>query len=368
MDNTVKIKRESKRRIKVDFERAPLKERLKQKFLSFNFFKKVVFIIFRTVLLVGITYIILFPYLTKIFSSFKSIGDFKDATVILIPKNPNIDQYKYILTENGYLKAFITTFIVSATVALIQTIICALVAYGLAKFKFKGRTLVFIVVVATLLIPNQAFEFQMSSFFRQITMFETTHNPISFVLEFLQDKLGIFGDLENSKEGIFGNLGTGFVNSLVPLYILSFLGLGFKNGLYIFMLRQFFMGVPDELEESAFVDGSSTLRTFFSIIVPISMPMLVTVFIFAFSWQWTDDFYIGRTFFDDSSTYVFMGNIAKTPETLRDMLANESAVSQAYQTAVAGTATILIAIPLIIAYVFLQKRIVEGVERSGIVG
>ena len=354
-----KIKKETKRKIKVDFERAPLKERLKQKFLSMNFLTKVVFQIFKIVLLVGITYVILYPYITKIFSSIMSIDDFKDATVILISKNPNPDQYIFILKENHYLEAFITTFLVSLTVALIQTLICALVAYGLAKFKFKGNTIVFALAVATLMIPHEAFEFQMSSFFRQITMFETTHNPISFIFQFLQNTFGIFGD------GIYS---AGFYNSLIPLYILSIFGLGFKNGLFIFMLRQFFMGVPDELEESAFVDGSSTIRTFFSIIVPISVPMLVTVFIFAFSWQWTDDFYTGSNFFAISEKpYTFMGDIAHMPETLKKAV-NGLEVANAYEIAVVGTASILIALPLIIAYVFLQRRIVEGVERSGIVG
>lgn len=354
-----KIKKETKRKIKVDFERAPLWVRLKQKFFSMNFLTKVVFQIFKIVLLVGITYIILYPYITKIFSSVMSIEDFKDATVILISKNPNLDQYKFILTENNYLEAFITTALVSLTVALIQTLICALVAYGLAKFKFKGNTIVFALVIATLMIPHEAFEFQMSSFFRQITMFETTHNPISFVFQFLQNTFEIFGN-----DPVYS---VGFYNSIIPLYILSIFGLGFKNGLFIFMLRQFFMGVPDELEESAFVDGSSTLRTFFSIIVPISVPMLVTVFIFAFSWQWTDDFYTGSTFFGDGKPYTFMGDIATMPETLSKAISGQT-IGDAYRIAVMGTASILIALPLIIAYVFLQRRIVEGVERSGIVG
>ncbi len=361
MDNTVKVKRETKNKIRVDFERAPLKERLKQKFFSMNFLKKVVFVIFRTVLLIGITYIILFPYITKIFSSFMSVSDYKDATVILLSKNPTIDQYWYILSENHYIKSFLTTFLVSLSVALIQTLVCALVAYGLAKFKFKGNSIVFALVIATLLVPQEAFKNAMGSFFRQITMFETTHNPISFIFKALQDWFEIFGEAGDP-------LSSGFVNSIIPLYILSIFGLGFKNGLFIFMLRQFFKGVPDELEESAFVDGSSTLRTFFSIIIPISIPMLVTVFIFAFSWQWTDDFYTGSTFFNTGAhSLSFMKDIASIPPSIEKMIDGD-AVANAYKTAVTGTASILIALPLIIAYVFLQRRIVEGVERSGIVG
>lgn len=354
--DTVKIKKETKNKIKVDFERAPLWVRLKQRFFSFNFLKNVIFKIFRLVLLIGITFVILYPYISKILKSVMSVSDMKDATVVLISKAPTINQYWYILTENGYLKAFITTFLVSFSMALIQTLICALVAYGLAKFKFKGNAIVFAFVIATLMIPQEALKNSMTAFFRQITMIETTLNPVSLVLELIQKWTGVF------KNGV------GFTNSLIPMYVLSVFGLGFKNGLFIFMLRQFFKGVPDELEESAFVDGSSTLRTFFSIILPISVPMLITVFIFAFSWQWTDDFYT-KIFFNDASRYSFMITIDHVPATIANAMKYEtSSIYQAYSAALSGTASILIALPLIIMYVFLQRRIVEGVERSGIVG
>ena len=157
------------------------------------------------------------------------------------------------------------------------------------------------------------------------------------------------------------------MNSYIPMYMLSITGLGFRNGLFIFMLRQFFKGVPDELEESAYVDGSSTMRTFFSIILPISIPMLVTVFIFSFAWQWTDDFFVS-TFFD--SIHIFKNGYPN----LREIVEMPPSLQQAsknlpqYKSAIAGTATILIALPLIVAYIFLQDKIVQGVERSGIVG
>ena len=353
---TVKVKKESKNKIKVDFERAPLSVRIRQKFFSLNFLKNVVFKIFRAVLLIGIAFVILFPYIKIILKSIMSVSDMKDATVILITKAPTFDQYWYILTQNGYLKAFITTFIVSFSVALIQTLVCALVAYGLAKFKFKGNTIIFGLVIMTLMIPQEALKNSMASYFRQITMVETTLNPISFLFKALQDWTGIF---EN---------GYGFSDSIIPLFILSIFGLGFKNGLFIFMLRQFFKGVPDELEESAFVDGSSTVRTFFSIILPISIPMLITVFIFAFSWQWTDDFYT-TIFIGEGSKLSFMSSINAIPEKIsKDIMYEAEAIRNAYRAAIAGTAGILIALPLIIMYMFLQRRIVEGVERSGIVG
>ena len=348
MDNNTKIKRESKRRIRVDFERAPLAERLKSKFLNTYFFKKVIFLIFKLVLLVGVSYVILYPYLTKIFASFMSPSDFKDVTVVLISKNPTIEQYTAIIKENDYFMSLLNSFLISASVALIQTLVCALTAYGLAKFKFKGNNLLFFIVIFTMMVPQDSVQYAMKDYFQNFG----SSNPIGYILS----GVGII------KEG--------FVNSLAPLYIMSITGLGFKNGLFIFMLRQFFKGVPDELEESAYVDGSSTFRTFFNIILPISIPMLITVFIFAFAWQWTDEFYASinspfyrASYWSGENPIKLISNIAKVPDSL-------SGVSNmaTYSSAVIGTGTILIVLPLIIVYLFVQNKIVEGVERSGIVG
>lgn len=344
--DTVKVKKESKNKIRVDFERAPLKERLKAKFLSSFFFKKVIFLIFKLVLLVGVSYVILYPYITKIFGSFMTASDFKDVTVILLSKNPTLDQYKYIIAENGYFGALLNTFLVSLSTAIIQTIVCSLVAYGLAKFKFKGNNIVFGLVVFTMMVPREMLKFPLRMYF---TLFGSS-NPIGMLL----NGLGIIED--------------GFTNSLVPLYILTILGLGFKNGLYIFLLRQFFRGVPDELEESAYVDGSNTFRTFFTIIIPLAIPMMITVFIFAFAWEWTDNFYTSIFFEPDywakEEAMQFMSSITGVPESLKGDVKN----LEAYKSAITGTATILIALPLILAYLFVQKYIVQGIERSGIVG
>ncbi len=348
MDSTTKIKRESKNKIRVDFERAPLSERLKAKFINSFFFKRVIFLIFKLVLLVGVSYVILYPYITKIFASFMSGSDFKDVTVVLISKNPTIEQYKYIILENGYLRGLLNTFLISISTALIQTLVCALIAYGLAKFKFKGNNLLFFIVIFTMMVPQESLQYAMQRYFQRFS----TSNPAGYIL----NALGIF------KGGI--------VNSLAPLYIFSITGLGFKNGLFIFMLRQFFKGVPDELEESAYVDGSSTYRTFFNIILPISVPMLITVFIFAFAWQWTDEFFIARNsvfytpaYWKSEDAIKLINDIAEIPTSL-----SQYSKIPMYESAIKGTASILIVMPLIIVYLFVQNKIVEGVERSGIVG
>ena len=149
-------------------------------------------------------------------------------------------------------------------------------------------------------------------------------------------------------------------NTYLPMILLSLGGLAFKNGLYIFMLRQFFRGVPDELEESAYMDGSGTLRTFIQIILPLSIPMMVTVFLFAFCWQWTDEFYTNM-FFSSSEVNMLPKFVAIPPS-----LTTEFAGTDLYNTAIRNTCGLMIIAPLVILYVFFQNFLVQGIENSGL--
>ena len=161
---------------------------------------------------------------------------------------------------------------------------------------------------------------------------------------------------------LFENTSFNLINTYWPLWILSVTALAFKNGLYIFMLRQFFTGIPDELEESAAVDGAGVFRTFVTIVLPNAIPMMITVFMFAFSWQWTDNFY--TDLFYTTSGPTLMPDIVVVPLSL----ASSTAASGMVNTAVFNTCGILILLPLIIMYVFLQRYIIQGIERSGITG
>ena len=341
--NQPKVAKETKNKIRVEFERTPLKERLKAKFLSLFFLKKLVWFVFRLVLLVGISYIVLFPFFSKIAGSFMGPEDFVDVTVRLIPKHFTLGTYKAIILENGYFEAFKNTLILSLSTALIQTFVCCFIAYGLAKFKFKGNKAVFIAVIVTMLIPHQTLNF---SFSMNFTYF---------------DVLGIIGLL--SKIGILPDSmsqGISLMNTHWPMILLSFGGLAFKNGLYIFMLRQFFNGVPDELEESAYIDGSGVYRTFIQIILPLSIPMMITVFLFAFCWQWTDDFY--TNLFYTTAKMKLMPKIVEIPTSLR----LDYAAKNLYEAAIKNTCGILIIAPLIVLYAFCQRYLVQGIERSGL--
>ena len=128
------------------------------------------------------------------------------------------------------------------------------------------------------------------------------------------------------------------------------------------MLRQFFRGIPDELEESAYMDGCGTFRTFIQIILPLSIPMLVTVFLFAFCWQWTDSFYANMFFTNPNKAPLVLSKIVGIPSSLDTVYAGQNL----YETAIKNTCGIMIILPLVIMYVFLQRYLVEGIERSGL--
>lgn len=341
-----KITKETKNKIRVDFERTPLKERLKAKFGTAFIYQKIGIAIFRLVLLIGLSYIVLYPFISKIASSFMGMSDFVDATVRLIPKDFTLDIYKAVFTELDYWKAFVNVFTLSFISAILQTFSCCVIAYGFAKFKFKGNGILFLLVMLTMIIPHPTLKLSMFQNFKDF------------------DILGIFGLL--TKIGILPEkfaYGLRLTNSYWPLVILSACGLAFKNGLYIFMLRQFFKGVPDELEESAYIDGSGIFRTFFTIIIPLSVPMLITVFLFSFSWQWTDNYYL-PLFFPTGRIWDWSDVITEIPISLK----TEYAGANLFYQAIHNTAGMMAIAPLIVVYLFCQRFLVQGIERSGIVG
>ena len=352
MDSNARITKESKKRIKVDYEdKITFKERMKKKFSESNTWITIGVAVLKFILMLGISFVILYPFFARIAGSFMTMEDVRDPTVALIPKNFTLDIYKHLVIEARYFEALLNTFIVSVLSALIQTFISCLVGYGLAKFKFKGNKAVMIAVVVTMLIPHNTIQIAIQNHFQffDIGQVQSWGYPSIFSL-------------------ISGGRGIALHNTYWPMVIMSLGGLAFKNGLYIYMMRQFFKGVPDELEESAYVDGSGVFRTFIQIILPLAVPMMITIFLFAFSWQWTDEFYIGIFFPNKGADTVmwFMPDVYKTfPEALQS---NSESLNQMYKVVVANTAGMMIIMPLVIMYVFCQRYLVQGIERSGLVG
>lgn len=341
------LKREEAiRKIKTQ-EKTPFWMRMRYKYLTWYFAKKALWSIFRFVLLVGISYVILLPYISKIASSFMSREDFTDVMVKLIAKYPTLDTYKAIITDNNYFTALFNTTVLSLLCGVSQTLICAIVGYGFAKFKFRFKKLLFLCVIFTMIVPHETIQLSLFMKFRYF------------------DIWGIYGFI---AKNIFGSTEAtpaicNMLNTYWPFVVLSLTGLAFKNGLFIYIMRQYFNGVPDELEEAAYVDGAGVIKTFIKIILPMSVPMLVTIFMFSFSWQWSDTFYTGL-FFTSTKARILLPDIVKIPASLdTDYVAQTS-----YEAAIRNTCGLLILAPLVVVYMFAQRTLIEGVERSGITG
>ena len=379
------VKRETKNKIRVEFDRTPLKERLKAKFLSGYFLTNLAIAIFRLVLMVGISYIVIFPFISKITSSIMAPEDFIDVTVRLVPKHISFDIYEAIVKELGYLDALGNTFVLSFSTAVIQMLICSLIGYGFAKFKFRGRNLVFVLVMITMIIPHQTLQHSMYLEFRNFDILGIVRllkgGGIQIgdwnIMQMGEGVANFFAGLNVLPDGIevgidsygepimmqFKQSGMNIANSYLPLILMSATGLAFKNGLYIFMLRQFFRGIPDELEESAYMDGCGTFRTFVQIILPLSIPMMITVFLFAFCWQWTDDFYVSLINTGiETSNQLLVDLVGSVPPSLKLGYAGQTL----YETAIRNTCGLMIIAPLVVLYAFCQNFLVQGIEHSGI--
>ena len=378
MDNEIKapkVLKESKNKITVDFERTSLKERLKLKYLNISYIAGIIWRLFRFLLLLGVSYVILYPFFSKITSSFMSAEDFVNPLVKLIPARPTLNTYKAVMfdlaNDTGYFKCLLNSTWLSLGVALLQTFTCCVIGYGFAKFKFKGSGILFALVLFTMIVPHGTIQIALQTRFQRFDI-------LGIVKLLTGNVVPSFAPLaslaDTTEEGFVGNLlqygdSLNLINSPIPFILLSLGGIGFKNGLYIYMMRQFFKGVPDELEESAYLDGYGIFKTFMFIVIPLSVPMMITIFLFSFSWQWTDEFYTGM-FFESAEELKFLPDIISATVDSQQYIniSDAGAAKTIFESAIYNTKGLLIIVPLLIVYLFCQRYLVEGIERSGLVG
>ncbi len=302
--------------------------------------KKVLFTAFRYIILIGLCYYILSPIFLKISMSFMSENDLLDKLVVYIPRKITFWNYKTAASYLNYWEGLFNTFVVSAFAGAIQMMVCTFIGYGLARFEFKGKGIVMLVVFITIITPPMTYQTPMYLFFRYFDVF------------------GIIRTITGSALNLN--------DSFWPLLILSITGFGFKNGVYIYMMRQYFRGFPVELEEAAYVDGSGVFRTFWFVILPNAKSMLVTIFMFGFAWQWTDTLY-SKMFF---SKIKMLSNLLSKGFEGMMVAGRELGLKggQPLTIALTGTYSIMVIIPLTLIYVVVQRQVTEGIERSGIVG
>ncbi len=233
---------------------------------------------------------------------------------VLVP-HLRVENYIDALTRDLGGATFLTFFRNSAALVLLNLLgtflSVTIVAYGFARLRAPGKNLLFMILLATMMIPGP-------------TLLIPTYE-------------------------IFQSLG--MINTLWPLFIRSFFG----NALFIFLLRQFFMSIPVEYEESARIDGANTLQVLYYLMLPLSKPALATIGIFTFWWTW-------NAFFDP---YIYLSSIQLFTVTM-GLSFFKSQYVYSYHLIMAASAVTLL--PIVIIFFFAQRYFIEGIQLSGLKG
>ena len=255
--------------------------------------------------------IFMLPFLWMLSTSLKTDAQLYTYPPVWIPNPINWMNYPNTVTYITFFLYLRNTVIIALSATIGALISCSLVAYSLARIPWPGRHVLFIITVATLMLP-----------------FQVTLIPLFLV---------------------FKNLG--WVGDFRPLIVPHFFG----SGLYIFLLRQFFMTLPTELSEAARIDGASEFRIYWSVILPLAKAALATVAIFEFIARWRD--YLGPLIYlNDQNLYVLSLGLY------------EYSSQYGREWGLLMAASVLITLPIILIFFFLQKTFVQGIALTGIKG
>ena len=312
-----------------------MQDYIRQHWKSFLFGNRVSYgLVFNVVLyalLIAIGFVYLYPLLFMFVTSIKSAGDLLNPMVQWVPTEIYFDNYIKAFKVLSYPTTLASSILVSVVPSVIQAAMCSVIGYGLARYNFPGKMLVFALILATFIIPAQS-------------------TVIPQMLTYQQ------------------------LNLLGKLWVLiwpAFFGQGFSSAIFILIFYQTFLSLPKVLEEAARLDGASDFEIFWRIGLPSAIPAFIVSIIFSIVWYWNETY---RTviFLDDGHG----GGLQTLPMQL-------SRFAQAYENmyppgvvnvldrineAVKLSGTFLNILPLLLMYFVLQRWFVESVERSGITG
>lgn len=295
--------------------------------------------VFRLILLIGITYVILSPLLSKLSLLFMDSKDLGDLTVKWIPKHFTLNNIKTVSYILDYGKCVLKSVLICGLISILQVASCTMTAYCFARFKFRGSRLLFALVIGTLVIPPQTYVVTLYTQFQRF------------------DILGIIKLIRGESLNV--------LDSAWPFILLAATGTGIRAGLYIFVTRQIFRGMPKELEEAAKVDGAGVYSTFFRIMLPNVVSTVVLCFILSFVWQWNDTFY--------SSLYaprlgLIAQEISNLPVLITSYLGSWNLISDSYTNLLMSVGYMMGMLPLLILFIIGQRFFIQGIERTGLVG
>lgn len=299
------------------------------------------FSIVRYLILIAFAYVLFYPFAFMAINSVKSTGDWLDPTVEWIPKTLSLSNLKLVMKAMNYWSSLYSTLINSVLSALISFMSCAFAAYGLARFDFKGKKLLTGIMVLCILIPDAMIMIPSYDNFRHL------------------DFLGILGGISKLAGT---ELRPNIINTPLVFWLPSLFATGLKNGLFIYIYMQFFKGLPKELEEAAWIDGAGPWKTFLRIVLPSSGAAAVTVLVFSVVWYF-NDYYQAQIYLSDNYPLsVVLSNF--TSILTGDVIKNQTFSLGALML----TGSFISIVPLLIYFLFMQKKFVTSIATCGIVG
>ena len=304
---------------------------------------KLLWKIIRCLILIGLSYVLLYPILYLIVTSLKDADQIMDPSIVWLPKKIIFSNFSYAWTEMKYLKSFGTSVMVALISSVLQLISCSLAGYSFARYKFKGSSVLFLFVLVTLIMPSDLITIPLRFLYQEFSI-----PIISPILDLLY------------RQTMPDFLTVNLMDSWFVFWLQALFATGIRAGLFIFIFRQFFQSTPLEIEEAAMVDGAGHFKTFYSVMVPNASGAFLTVFLFSIVWYWNDTFYTNH-FISNKKT------LAKALTQMQSELSKNSADFYG-SSAKLMASTLLFIIPMLIMYAVLQKYFVESVDRSGLVG
>lgn len=308
----------------------------KSKYSSVSGYKRLIVKIAMYLLLLGLAFVFIYPFIYMIVTSLKSDADLNSLSVQWIPTELKFENYFVaidILKAGRYLK---NSLFVTVVASIGHIISCSFIGYGFARFHFPFKKLLFGCVILAFIVPVQTLI---------IPMYLT-----------------------------YSNLG--WLDSYLPLIVPTFFGFGLKGALYVFLFRQFYLTLPRDLENAARIDGCGFLMTYWKIVFPLAQSTLMVALVLSVVWHW-NDFYEPAIFvskarlgFLPPRLNSIVAAVNALPEQMMELLASLGLQDgeDTLNNAVVMSGATLISAPVLVFFAFAQRKFMQGIERTGITG
>lgn len=319
------------------FERANMSSESYKK-LVINRTMDIVMNILKYIFLFGLCFIIIYPILLQIAIALRPPTDINDPAVLWIPNKFSLKNFEVAMIALNYRVSLWNSIWISFGVTLLQLFSTSLAGYAFARLRFKGNGILFGLALFTIIVPQTVISLPL---LRSLTDMKLVGKPMS-------------------------------------LFLMAGLGMGIKSGIFIFLFRQFYRGIPVELEEAAYVDGASVPQVFSRVMLPNAKGAILTVAILSFVWQWNDYYFTTLFVTRSNSNFATLTTqqvsvIYGLQQALQDagvwgLMGQDVTKNPLFASMILNTSGILVMLPLLIMYFFIQRLFVEGIERSGITG